>query len=55
MDYDYPKIKCNISNRGKKSYFLPFDTHYDLVKINKKGEFYCKEVSQALDMGFKRN
>jgi len=55
IDENYPKIKCNISNRGKKTYFLPFDKFYDLVKINKKGEFYCHEVNQALEMGFKRN
>ncbi len=55
MDYDYPKIKCNISKKGKKNYYLPFDTYYDLVKINKKGEFYCTDVRQALQMGFNRN
>ena len=31
------------------------DKSYDLVKINKKGEFYCTDVTQALEMGFKRN
>lgn len=55
MDYDYPKIKCNISKKGNKNYYLPFDTYYDLVKINKKGEFYCTDVRQALQMGFNRN
>ena len=55
MDYDYPKIKCNISKKGKKNYYLPFDSYYDLVKINKKGEFYCTDVTQALQMGFIRD
>ena len=55
IEENYPKIKCNISKKGKKIYFLPFDKFYDLVKINKKNEFYCETVNQAVKMGFVRS
>ncbi|MFH0740071.1 MAG: restriction endonuclease [bacterium] len=52
----YPSIKCNISRiDGTKIYHLPFDQQYDKVKIEKKrGEFYCAEVKEAEEYGFRR-
>lgn len=56
MDKDYPCIKCNISDlTGEKIYHLPFDQQYDRVKIEpKKGEFYCQNIKEAEDKGFRR-
>ncbi len=53
---DYPQIKCNISKRTKKRlYFLPFDLHYDTIKIEKRsGEFFAKTVLEAETQGFRR-
>lgn len=52
----YPSIKCNISRiDGTKIYHLPFDQQYDKVKIEKeRGEFYCAEVKEAENKGFRR-
>lgn len=49
----FPPIKCNV-NKGKKIYHLPFDRHYDLVKINEKGKGYKDKVAEAIKEGFRR-
>ncbi len=55
MNFDYPRIKCNIGKDGEKIYHLPFDQQYDKVKIEKhKGEFYAKTCQEAEDAGFRR-
>jgi hypothetical protein len=56
FDFNYPCIKCNISKAsGEKIYHLPFDQMYDRVKIEAdKGEFYCKDVTEAEAKGFRR-
>lgn len=56
LNKKYPQIKCNISKRtGKRLYFLPFDNHYDTIKIEKeKGEFFAKTVLEAETKGFRR-
>lgn len=53
---DYPKIKCNISERtGERIYHLPFDQQYDRVIIEpEKGECYVKTVLEAEQQGFRR-
>jgi hypothetical protein len=54
-DWDYPRIKCNISRDGEKIYHLPFDQQYDRVKIEPKlGEFYAKSCADAEQKGFRR-
>lgn len=51
----FPAIKCNINhNTGHKIYHLPFDRHYDLVKINAKGKGYKFEIAEAIQEGFRR-
>lgn len=51
---DYPRIKCNINNTGKKIYHMPFDQQYDRVKLVNKGEFYATTVKEAELKGFRR-
>ena len=53
---NYPCIKCNISRvDGTKIYHLPFDQHYDKVKVETgKGEFYCVTVKEAEGEGYRR-
>jgi len=53
---EYPCIKCNISRvDGSKIYHLPFDQQYDNTKIEpKNGEFYCENVLDAENAGFRR-
>lgn len=51
----FPAIKCNVNhNTGHKIYHLPFDRHYDLVKINAKGKGYKFEIAEAIQEGFRR-
>ena len=51
----FPAIKCNINhNTGHKIYHLPFDRHYDLVKINAKGKGYKFDIAEAIQEGFRR-
>lgn len=51
----FPAIKCNINKNTKEAiYHLPFDRHYDLVKINAKGKGYMFEISKAIEAGFRR-
>lgn len=51
----FPAIKCNVNhNTGYKIYHLPFDRHYDLVKINAKGKGYKFEIAEAIQEGFRR-
>lgn len=51
----FPAIKCNINHKtGNKIYHLPFDRHYDLVKINAKGKGYKFEIAEAIQEGFRR-
>lgn len=51
----FPAIKCNVNhNTGQKIYHLPFDRHYDLVKINAKGKGYKFEIVEAIKEGFRR-
>lgn len=54
--HDYPKIKCNISERtGEKIYHLPFDQQYDRIIIeSEKGECYAGTVAEAEHKGFRR-
>ncbi|MBN2589713.1 MAG: restriction endonuclease [Sedimentisphaerales bacterium] len=56
FDKDYPCIKCHTSKiNGTKIYHLPFDQQYDKTKLEKKyGEFYCKTVQEAEEVGFRR-
>ncbi len=50
----FPPIKCNVNkNTGEKIYHLPFDRHYDLVKINAKGKGYKFEIAEAIQEGFR--
>ena len=52
---DFPPIKCNVNHNTKqKIYHLPFDRHYDLVKINEKGKGYKFSIAEAIDEGFRR-
>lgn len=51
----FPAIKCNVNhNTGQKIYHLPFDRHYDLVKINAKGKGYKFSIAEAIKEGFRR-
>ena len=51
----FPAIKCNVNhNTGQKIYHLPFDRHYDLVKINVKGKGYKFKIAEAITEGFRR-
>lgn len=51
----FPPIKCNVNhNTGQKIYHLPFDRHYDLVKINAKGKGYKFSIAEAIKEGFRR-
>lgn len=51
----FPAIKCNVNhNTGQKIYHLPFDRHYDLVKINANGKGYKFEIVEAIKEGFRR-
>jgi len=53
---NYPMIKCNINPTTKeKIYHLPFDQQYDKIIITmKSGEFYAKDVKEAVSKGFRR-
>lgn len=51
----FPIIKCNIGREGEKIYHLPFDQQYYNTKINPKdGDFYCSNVAEAEELGFRR-
>ena len=51
----FPAIKCNVNhNTGQLIYHLPFDRHYDLVKINAKGKGYKFSIAEAIKEGFRR-
>lgn len=51
----YPMIKCNVSTNGEKVYHLPFDPHYDKVKIDlHRGEYFVQTVQEAVEKGFRR-
>lgn len=51
----FPPIKCNVNhNTGQKIYHLPFDRHYDQVKINAKGKGYKFSIAEAIKEGFRR-
>lgn len=51
----FPAIKCNVNkNTNQLIYHLPFDRHYDLVKINAKGKGYKFSVAEAIKEGFRR-
>lgn len=54
--WNYPKIKCNVSQRGGiKIYHLPFDQQYDTVKIEKeRGESFVATCIVAENLGFRR-
>lgn len=51
---DFPRIKCNINNKGEKIYHLPFDQQYDKVQITNDGECYAYTVQEAEQNGFRR-
>ena len=53
---NYPMIKCNINPTSKeKIYHLPFDQQYDkTIIIKNSGEFYAKDVKEAVSKGFRR-
>lgn len=51
----FPAIKCNVNHNTRQLiYHLPFDRHYDLVKINAKGKGYKFEIAEAIKEGFRR-
>lgn len=51
----FPAIKCNVNkNTNQLIYHLPFDRHYDLVKINAKGKGYKFSIAEAIKEGFRR-
>lgn len=51
----FPPIKCNVNkNTGEKIYHLPFDRHYDQVKINAKGKGYKFSIAEAIKECFRR-
>lgn len=51
----YPMIKCNVSANGDKTYHLPFDPHYDKVKIDlHRDEYFVHTVQEAIEKGFRR-
>tara|TARA_B110000971_G_scaffold217826_1_gene255500 strand:+ start:636 stop:1205 length:570 start_codon:yes stop_codon:yes gene_type:complete len=53
LDKKFPMIKCNVNKRGKKLFFLPFDSYYDLVHIEKnKKEFYAHTIEECINRGF---
>jgi len=56
LDKNYPMIKCNINPTTKeKIYHLPFDQQYDkTIIIKNSGEFYAKDVKEAVSKGFRR-
>jgi hypothetical protein len=53
---DYPRIKCNISQRdGERIYHLPFDQQYDTTVIDPaRGERYVATAQEAEELGFRR-
>lgn len=52
---DFPAIKCNVNkNTRELIYHLPFDRHYDLVKINAEGKGYKFSIAEAINEGFRR-
>lgn len=51
---EFPMIKCNIGNDGRKIYHLPYDQQYYKAEIKKPGEFYAWTVKEAVDTGFRR-
>jgi hypothetical protein len=53
---NYPIIKCNINPSTKeKIYHLPFDQQYDkTIIIKNSGEFYAKDIKEAVSKGFRR-
>ena len=52
---EFPAIKCNVNkNTNQLIYHLPFDRHYDLVKINAKGKGYKFSIAEAIKEGFRR-
>lgn len=51
---DFPRIKCNISNKGEKIYHLPCDPQYDRVRIKNNGECYAHTIDEAERKGFRR-
>jgi hypothetical protein len=55
LDNSYPRIKCNVSANGEKIYHFPCHPYYDKIKIEPhKGEFYAKNVKEAVSAGFRR-
>lgn len=51
----FPAIKCNINkNTHEYIYHLPFDRHYDQVRINEKGKGYMFSIKEAMKAGFRR-
>lgn len=55
---EFPRIKCNIGKNEfgleAKIYHLPMDAQYDVVKLDKKGEFLAFTVTEAEAAGFRR-
>lgn len=55
LNRSYPMIKCSISSDGEKSYYLPFDSDYDKIKIDlHRDEYFAKTVKEAVAKGFRR-
>lgn len=56
LNRSYPIIKCGVSARGEKFYYLPFDRDYDKIKIDiNRNEYFVTTVKEAVDKGFKRS
>lgn len=52
----FPAIKCSVSEKDGKKFFLPFDQFYDMVpRQDETLECYVKTVAEAISKGFKRD
>lgn len=55
LDRSYPMIKCKISEDGTMSYYLPFDSEYDKIKMDlHRDDRFAKTVQEAVEYGFRR-
>lgn len=56
---DFPQIKCSIrkNDNGKitKIYHLPFDQHYDRLKMSNENCTFVRTVREAEENGFRRS
>lgn len=60
FDNEYPRIKCNVTERGEKIYHLPFDQQYNNVIFNthknkySDDKLYVSTTAEAESLGFRR-